>query len=174
MRKNGCVHRPKKGRGLPQCFALTHRHSDTGLEGSLRGGSLGGALAKAKYLVRRVWKFCRRLHNLNRRADSLCASLCASPLPRPKAPRCVPLSLRPRAVAFCASLAPLLRVLCASLASRPSFAPSHQRASRRPPPLTMPLTTPPSAYSPVCLCAPPPPSCFAHSSSRSGCLWASW
>ena len=40
-RKNGCVHRPKKGRGLPQCFALTHRHSDTGLEGSLRGGSLG-------------------------------------------------------------------------------------------------------------------------------------
>ena len=39
------------------------------------------------------------------------ASLCAFPLPRPKALRCVPLSLRPRAVAFCASFASPLRVL---------------------------------------------------------------
>ena len=50
------------------------------------------------------------IHNLNRRADSLCASLCASPLPRPKAPRCVPLSLRPRAAASCASFCVSLRV----------------------------------------------------------------
>ena len=86
--------------------------------------------------------FCRRLHNLNRRP--LLLSLCAPPLPRPKAPRCVPLSLHPRAVAFCASFASPLRLLCTSclapllsalalhLSRKTSLRRCHARAAPRP------------------------------------------
>ena len=147
-----------------------------------------GVVSKQKSSHRQVWCVCRRLHNLNRRADSLCASRCASPLPRPKAPRCVPLSLRPRAAASAASFASPLRVLCASclapllcaLVSRCTNAPLVTALCA----LSQRLPTPPSAppqhctralvtgaalvrflrcrllCAPLSLCASPPP--FQH------------
>lgn len=136
MRKSGCVHRPKKVHGPPQCFPLTHRHSDTTLEGDL-GGCLKQSRQQAKVSVCILHTILVKVYYS---VSTQIESVSREPLPRsahlPLAPQS-PKVRSPFIAPWCRGFLPPLRLLCACfapLASRASFAPRaalHQCASHR-------------------------------------------